>query len=209
MKEINMLNRLELEHGQLLRKLNFLELQYLEMCRGDTPDYSLMRNIIIFVQEYPEQIHHPLEDMIFSILLERVDDVGSVQELISEHTHLETVTRELRDSLDSISSGTVDTEKLKQQLSTFLVAQRKHIYTEETEVYPLVKSALTEGDWERLEKMVPIIDEPIYGKRTRYDYERLSRDIEDKNMMRMLGDGNEKLISAKINFSQFVNYITE
>jgi len=188
-----MLNRLKVEHGQLLRKLNLLELQYLDMCRDKTPDYSLMRSIIVYIQEYPEQIHHPLEDMIYSILLERVDDVEFVQKLISEHTQLEVVTRELRESLESLPGCTASNEKLKQQLSGFLVGQRQHIYTEELDVFPLVQSALTQEDWKRLQYMVPILDEPICGRRTWTDYERLSRAIEGNHKIELPGSENGNL----------------
>jgi hemerythrin-like domain-containing protein len=174
-----MLNRLLLEHDHILRKLNLLELQYLDMCRGNTPDFSLMRSIVVYIQEYPEQIHHPLEDMIYSIVLERVDDVDFIQALIAEHTKLEDVTRELRKSLDSASTGSAARENLKQQLSEFLVGQRQHMYSEEEKVYPLVQRVLTKDDWTRLHKMVPILDEPIFGRRTREDYERLYNEIEN------------------------------
>ena len=180
-----MLNRLQVEHDHILRKLNLLELQYLDMCRGKTPDYSLMRSIIVYIQEYPEQIHHPLEDMIYSILLKRVDDVEFVQELIAEHTQLEVVTRRLRESLESLSSDIASKEQLKQKLSEFLVGQRQHIYTEEIKVYPLVKSVLTKEDWRQLQSMVPILDGPIFGRRTRDDYERLYREIEDRSKTRL------------------------
>lgn len=180
-----MLNRLLVEHDHILRKLNLLELQYLDMCRGKTPDYSLMRSIIVYIQEYPEQIHHPLEDMIYSILLKRVDDVEFVQELITEHTQLEVVTRRLRELLESLSSDIASKEQLKQQLSEFLVGQRQHIYMEEVEVYPLVKSVLTKEDWKQLQSMVPILDEPMFGRRTRDDYERLYREIEDRSKTRL------------------------
>ena len=190
---IHMLNRLKVEHGQLLRKLNLLELQYLDMCRDKTPDYSLMRSIIVYIQEYPEKIHHPLEDMMYSILLERVDDVEFVQELISEHTQLEVVTRELRESLESLPRCTASNEQLKQQLSKFLVGQRQHIYTEESEVFPLAQSALTKEDWKRIQYMVPILDEPICGRRTWYDYERLSREIEGKHKMEFPSGENGNL----------------
>ncbi len=181
-----MLNRLQVEHDHILRKLNLLELQYLDMCRGKAPDYSLMRSIIVYIQEYPEKIHHPLEDMIFSILLERVDDAGFVQEIITEHTQLEDVTRRLRESLESLSSGIVTKEEIKQQLSVFLVGQRQHIYIEEVKVYPLVQSILTKKDWKQLQSMVPILDEPIFGRRTRDDYERLYREIEDRSKTGLL-----------------------
>jgi len=180
-----MLNRLLVEHDHILRKLNLLELQYLDMCRGKTPDYSLMRSIIVYIQEYPEQIHHPLEDMIYSILLKRVDDVEFVQELITEHTQLEVVTRRLRELLESLPSDIASKEQLKQQLSEFLVGQRQHIYTEEIKVYPLVQSVLTKEDWRQLQSMVPILDGPILGRRTRDDYERLYREIEDRSKTRL------------------------
>ncbi len=93
-----MLARLQIEHDQILKTLNLLEMQFLDLCRGGTPDYSLMRSIVVYVQEYPEQVHHPLEDMIYSILLERVDEVKLIQELITEHKELEIQTRKLRKS---------------------------------------------------------------------------------------------------------------
>jgi hemerythrin-like domain-containing protein len=181
-----MLNRLLLEHDHILRKLNLLELQYLDMCRGKIPDYSLMRSIIVYIQEYPEKIHHPLEDMIFSILIERIDDVEFVQELITEHTQLELVTRRLRASIESLSNGLVSSEELELQLSEFLVGQRQHIYLEEAEVYPLVQSVLTRDDWKKLHSAAPVLDEPLFGRRTRQDYERLYREIEDRSKSVML-----------------------
>ena len=180
-REKNILNRLLVEHDHILRTLNLLEMQFLDLCRGKTPDYSIMRSIIVYVQEYPEQVHHPLEDMIFSILLERVDEVEFIQELITEHTQLEVVARKLRESLESLKSGFTSMEELKQQLSRFLVGQRQHIYIEEVEVYPLVQSVLTKKDWKRLHSMIPILDDPAFGRRTRNDYKHLYREIKDKS----------------------------
>ena len=200
----HMITRLKVEHEQLLRKLNLLELQCLDMCRGKTPDYSLMQSIIVYIQEYPEQIHHPLEDMIYSIYLERVDDAEFVRKLISEHTQMEVVTRELRESLESLPKCTTSNEKFKQQLSEFLVGQRQHIYTEESEVFPLVQSALTIEDWERLQYMTPILDEPISGRWTWYDYERLSQEIEGKYKMEFSGGESGNLILTETDHLRLV-----
>lgn len=176
-----MLNRLLVEHDHILRKLNLLELQYLDMCRGKTPDYSLMRSIVVYIQEYPEQIHHPMEDMIFSILLERLENIKFVEVMIAEHTKLETATRNLRESIESVMGCNATTGELKQQLSDFLLIQRQHIYKEEVEVYPVVQTVLTVEDWRRLQSMASILDEPTHGRSTREDYERLYREIENKS----------------------------
>lgn len=151
-----MLARLQIEHDHILKTLNLLEMQFLDLCRGGTPDYSLMRSIMVYIQEYPEQVHHPLEDMIYSILLERVDEVKLIQELITEHTELEAETRKLRKSLKLLKSGNASKDKIKKQLSTFLVRQRQHIYIEEEMVHPLIESFLTKKDWSHVLSSVPL-----------------------------------------------------
>ena len=175
-----MLDRLLVEHDHILKTLNLLEKQFLDLCRGGSPDYSLMRSIIVYIQEYPEQAHHPLEDMIFSILLDRHDDVRQIQKLITDHTDLENVTRKLRESLELLKRGDISEDELKQRLSKFLVRQRQHLYIEEKKIYPLIKQLITTEDWERIQKIVPLIEDPVFGKRTRSDYELLYREIEDQ-----------------------------
>ena len=151
-----MLARLLVEHDHILKTLNLLEMQFLDLCRGGTPDFSLMRSILEYIQEYPEQIHHPLEDRIYSILLERVDEVELIQELAAEHTELEKETRKLKNSLELLKSSVVSKEEIKKQLSTFLVRQRQHIYIEEEKVYPLIQSVLTQKDWKYVQSSVEL-----------------------------------------------------
>ena len=151
-----MLARLLVEHDHILKTLNFLEMQFLDLCRGGTPDYSLMRSILEYIQEYPEQVHHPLEDRIFSILLVRVDETGLIEKLIAEHAELETETRKISESLKLLEYGAVPREDIMQQLSTFLIRQRQHMYIEEEKVHPLIESALTEEDWDHVQSAVAL-----------------------------------------------------
>jgi hemerythrin-like domain-containing protein len=180
-REGNIFKRLLVEHDHILKTLNFLENQFVDLCRDVAPEYTLMRSVIVYIQEYPEQAHHPLEDVIFSILLERKNEIELVQELITDHTELEVITRGLRDTLESIKSGIVSREELKKQLSTFLARQRQHLYIEEMRVYPLFQRVLTNKDWEHIKSIVPLLDDPVFGERTRSEYEILYREIEDKS----------------------------
>ena len=173
-----MLNELLIEHDHIRRTLNLLEMQFLNLCRGRTPNLSMMRSIIVYIQEYPEQAHHPLEDMIFSILLEREEKVKLLQNLISDHTDLEIITRNLRESLESYLQGSLSEEELKHLLSTFLIRQRQHMYLEEMEIYPLARQILTKDDWEKILSIIPHRDDPVFGERTQNDYELLYWEIE-------------------------------
>lgn len=173
-----MLTRLQIEHDHILKTLNLLEMQYLELCRNKAPDFSIMRSIIVYIQEYPEQAHHPLEDVIFSILFKRLDEPKLIQEVISDHTELEVVTRKLRESLELMKKGMLPMQEFTKSLSVFLTRQRRHIYIEESEIYPLIPQYLTNEDWQHVQSIVPLRDDPVFGERTRSDYELLYREIE-------------------------------
>ena len=178
-----MLSRLLTEHDHIRRTLNLLEMQFLDLCRGRTPDFPMMLSIVVYIQEYPEQAHHPLEDAIFSVLIKRGGEKAKVARiLITEHTELEKVTRKLRETLEMQIDTTLSTEKeLKHQLAIFLSWQRRHLYAEEMKIYPAIESTMTKQDLETIDTMVPHRNDPVFGERTRSDYERLYREIEDRN----------------------------
>jgi hemerythrin-like domain-containing protein len=115
-----------------------------------------MQSILEYVQAYPEQVHHPIEDRIFSILLERVDETALIRQLMAEHAELETETRKIRESLKLLESGAVSKEDIRDQLSDFLIRQRQHMYIEEEKIHPLIESTLTKEDWDYVQSAVPL-----------------------------------------------------
>lgn len=175
-----MLTRLQTEHDHILKTLNLLEMQYMDLCRSKAPSYPIMRSIIVYIQEYPEQAHHPLEDALFSLLFKRVDNSKLIQDLISDHTELEVITRKLRQSLEVLQEGVLPMQAFTKDLSMFLTRQRRHVYIEEMEVYPLITQYITDEDWEKIQSTVALIDDPVFGERTRSDYELLYHEIEGK-----------------------------
>lgn len=175
----DILTRLLNEHDHIRKTLNLLEIQFLDLCRNREPDLSIMRSIVVYIQEYPEQAHHPLEDAIFSILLDRSDRARLVSKLIIDHTELEVLTRKLREPLDSLSSASMSQNSFKRQLTKFLFRQRRHLYIEEIEIYPLMQQLLTDNDWSHIRSMVSIQDDPVFGERTKDDYELLYRVVEN------------------------------
>ena len=172
-----MINKLLTEHDHMRRTLNLLEIQFLDMCRNKKPNFAMMRSIVVYIQEYPELAHHPLEDMVYSILLKREEKVELLQKLITDHTELEQVTRNLRESVEAHVQGNFSEEKLKQILSKFLIRQRQHLYTEEMEIYPVAQRILTKKDWAKVQSSAPLGGDPVFGERTRNDYQLLYKEI--------------------------------
>lgn len=176
-----MLDRLLLDHDHIRRTLNLLEMQFLDLCRNRAPDLAMMHSIVVYIQEYPEQAHHPLEDMIYAMLIDRKDDTKLLQNLLTDHTDMEVLTRKLRASLESYINNNFPEEDLKRQLSTFLIRQRQHLYIEEIEIYPLAKQLLSQSDWKKIKTSVAFNDDPVFGERTQADYALLYREIENHN----------------------------
>ncbi len=125
--------------------------------------------------------HHPLEDVIFSLLLKRVDDTKLIQQLIADHNDLEVVTRKLRHTLAKFEKDHSLLNELNHQLSTFISRQRQHMYIEEIEVYPLIEQLIKPADWEHAETIIQLKDDPVFGARTQNDYETLYREIEARS----------------------------
>jgi hemerythrin-like domain-containing protein len=170
-----------IEHDHIQKTLNLLEIQFLDLCRDRAPDYAIMLSIVVYIQEYPEQAHHPVEDAIYSILLNRVsDEAGLIQEIVTDHTELEVISRNLRSSIELFKNGKGSMQELEQQLSEFLTRQRRHLYVEEMKVYPLMKRVLTARDWKDVQAMAPRMSDPVFGERTQNDYELLYRAIGDR-----------------------------
>jgi hemerythrin-like domain-containing protein len=174
-----MIQKLLTEHDHIRKTLNLLETQFFDLCRDRQPDLSLMRSIVVYIQEYPEQTHHPYEDMIYSIMLERGERNKLLSNLVADHTRLEQDTSTLRESLQSYIDGWFPVKDLKHQLSAFLSQQRKHMHIEELEVYPAAGHLLSDEDWDKVQSIVPYRDDPVFGERSQKNYEQLFHDIEN------------------------------
>ena len=178
-----MISRLLKEHDHIIRTLNLLEMQFLDLCRCREPDYKIMLSVVAYIQEFPEQVHHPVEDAIFSILIKHGGDKEELaRKLMTDHTEIEGITRGLRNLIESNTKDEhLIKDELERELSTFLSRQRRHIHAEEMLVYPQVSRILTKQDWGRVEAMAPPFDDPVFGERTQSDYERLYLMIEPGN----------------------------
>ena len=134
-----------------------------------------MLNVIVYLQEYSEQVHHPMEDAIFSRLLER--DAGSgkqLRELIRDHTSLEKITRRLRETLDNLKDDKrANIDLLDDLIPTLLARLRQHLKYEEDTVFPMVDRVMTSLDWKNIGSMTPGIDDPVFGKQLNNDYKPL------------------------------------
>jgi hemerythrin-like domain-containing protein len=160
-----LLERLHQDHINLNRLLGLLERETLLLERGANPDYYLMLDMLDYMRRYPDEVHHPCEDVIFEAYLERFREGAEIIEhLRSEHQVLVEDTQELRYCVERIVQGSIcSREDFQTALAGYLARQREHLNREEAEVFRLIDAALGAEDWHRLEPLLPASTDPLFG----------------------------------------------
>src|SRR5205814_666308 len=74
------------EHAYFNRLLALLQREVLRFHAGERPNYELMLDIVRYLREYGDDMHHPREDAAFAILAARCADLRqSLAKLAQEH----------------------------------------------------------------------------------------------------------------------------
>ena len=179
-----MISRLYFEHNHIRKTINLLEIQLIELCRYNKINYDMLYSLIVYLQEYPEASHHPIEDDLYSALLKlglRENDI--VRSVIKDHTELEKVTRYIRLMVEKHRhSKKTDQQELVAALSEFITRQRQHLYAEEMYLYPLVIKYVTDSEYVTIESHYSGKGNKIFGARTNEDYEALERKLESSDV---------------------------
>jgi hemerythrin-like domain-containing protein len=169
------------DHINISRVLDVLEQQLARLESGERPDYYLMTKSAEYIQEYPDIFHHPREDAMFAVYLEdHKEGREQIEALQKEHEELRALTVSLRETVECLfHGGVVGRDEVLDQITHFIDRQREHIGKEESEVFPMIKAALTAEQWGRIDAMVPVVADPVFGPNLKSQYESLYRRIFD------------------------------
>jgi len=163
------------DHINLSRLLSLLERESMLFQQGYDPDYLLMLDMVEYVESYPDLIHHPREDAIFRVYLERHrfgEDI--IRQLIEEHKALVQHSHQLRDMIEQVLQGSVfPRELIESQLFTYIEMQESHLNAEEAHVFELINQTLQPEDWARIEQMIPAASDPLFGGKVQKQYEAI------------------------------------
>ena len=167
------------EHAYFERLLALLHKQVDAFHSGSEPSYELMLDIINYLRNYSDAVHHPREDVAFARLARHCPDISLVlARLAQEHRVIVHAGEMLRNHLIAALAGSiVPRQAIEAAAATYLVYYRRHIRREEKEVLPRAAQALTPEDWEAVRKAVPDCHDPIANERSAEHYRHLRRQI--------------------------------
>ncbi len=135
------------------------------------PDYALLADMIRYIDEVPEKLHHPKEnDYLFRLLRPRCPEaVPVIEQLEAEHAQGDARIAELRAALASWQqAGAAGFAAFHEVLTTYLDQEWRHMNTEEHEVFPLARKHLTAEDWAEIDAAFLANDNPWQGAAGEY-----------------------------------------
>jgi hemerythrin-like domain-containing protein len=145
---------------------------------GVKPDFAVFRAMIHYIDEFPEQLHHPKEDRyLFPPIAARVPKAQkTIDELRAEHKQGATLVRELERAIvffeDSWPMGAAE---FLATVDAYVDFHWKHMRKEEEQILPLAEKHFSPGDWATVDRAFDVNRDPIAGIKERDFQELFSR----------------------------------
>ncbi len=174
--------RLTQDHARLTQVLTMLEGLLDRFHEGVEPDYELMNELLEYMNTYADVVHHPTEDLIYQRVLEKGTERHDVFEiLIRQHAGLSQVTKRFRKSIEGILNEEVLLREDVEANGRELVAvNRAHMALEDDEAFPIARETLTNEDWNAIEALAPVADDPVFGNPDPQRFKALYRQLNEQ-----------------------------
>ena len=167
------------EHLYFRRLLGLLQRELDLFAVGERPGYSLMLDILTYLGEFCDRVHHPREDAAFARLAQRFPDLQlPLARLQQEHRVIAHAGETLRRHIAAIVDGAlVPRAEVEAVAATYLVYYRNHIEHEEREILARAASSLSNEDWEAVRAAAPHAEDPLFGAAPQERFRQLRREI--------------------------------
>lgn len=145
-----------------------------------TPDYQIMFDIMHYMSHYPDQFHHPRENILYKRLVAKhTQSRALIETLILEHESRAQKGRAILDLLKELKQK--DNGDLRRRLSfrseDYLLLHKSHVDLEENKVLPRVNEFLSKQDWEDICNNITLAKDPLFGRTVKKRYKRLNEHI--------------------------------
>ena len=170
------------DHRNMSLLLDLLEAEIDRLAAYGEPDYDFVRDIMLYMTEYPDVVHHPKEDVVYQYLKSLRPEIhADLQRVEIDHQYLKESGVELQNDIDALSSGAIlDPDELIEKLRHYTDQFREHMYWEEVELFSLADELQHYGDWSEVLIKNDEIGDPLFGSRVERKYRRLLTRIQQR-----------------------------
>lgn len=169
------------EHQALAAMLRSLPMLLAQARRENKqPDFSVVRAMLFYIDEFPERLHHTKEtQLLFPKVRARMPELAAtLDRLDADHGQGERAVRELEHLLLAYEvMGESRREAFEQAVERYIASYLNHMAVEETEVLPAAQAHLTPEDWAELDAAFAANKDPLAGHEPDDGYRPLFRKI--------------------------------
>jgi hemerythrin-like domain-containing protein len=164
----NEIFKLRKEHVNFKKLLSLFDAQLDFIFGGKSPDYQLMEDILYYMTQYTDIIHHPIEEVIFALLATRDTSVAeNTAALTKQHQMIGESGAFLYEKLGNIINGHSEIRKLQEiEMLGRLYSStlRAHMDKEEQSLFILAEQLLNDDDWKKIKSETQTKPDPIFGE---------------------------------------------
>lgn len=173
-----MTNPIELlneQHRNITRLVHLIEKEIDRVRDEETPNVSLLLDIMQYLTRYIDAAHHPLEEL----MIARYEEVEApenreVEECKRQHKELWELGREFMAVVEAVrEEQLVERTEFARIGRQFVEAQLAHIDLEEGKVFPALRKALSDDELQKVADDMEHRKDPLFGGIVEKEYQQL------------------------------------
>ncbi|CAM2947735.1 hemerythrin domain-containing protein [Vibrio mytili] len=174
-----MIERIRREHGYMVRLLAILRHKLNEIKREQPINYALVGEIVDYLANHSEKVHHPKEDILYHHFLKQYGKQQHIENLEKEHQELAVKTKDFASVIEMIlQDAVVPQDMFLAHLEDFIESQKNHLELEERKILPLIEELFTTEDWQYVENLwSENEDDPVFGDTIADRYKQLAERV--------------------------------
>jgi hemerythrin-like domain-containing protein len=174
------LDELREDHRNLTRLLDLLESECRDVPEEGQPDMELLHDIMHYMTVYPDAIHHPREDLVYTAMREHCADLAEGLEGVpDDHREIAELGATLRKDIEAIISGAAVTRQhLLEDLVNYVGHLRRHMEWEESDLFPRADSLARDNETATLDVSQHMGDDPVFGATTARSFSNLLANLQ-------------------------------
>jgi hemerythrin-like domain-containing protein len=193
------------EHRHMRALLKLLELRASQRAALELADYYLMRDIVAYLHDYPDQVHHPTEDLLFTRLGKLRPDLRSeIESVKNQHRQLARASSRLLEDLEAATSAPAirSEQAIRKRVQSFALHQQRHMQRENRSLFAAALAELKPADWKALSRRAHLHEDPLFGSTVQSRHRSLFEFLLDADRLFPLAvansamDTQERLIAA-------------
>jgi hemerythrin-like domain-containing protein len=170
------------DHRNMVMLLDLLDTEIDRLATSREPDYDYVRDIMLYVTEYPDAVHHPKEDIVYRHLKSLRPKIHpDLERVETDHQDIEESGLKLKNSIEAISiDANLDRGELIENFHHYSEQLREHMYWEEKNLFSLADELQHFGDWSEVVLKNNEISDPLFGSRVERKFLRLLAKIQQR-----------------------------